>query len=234
MADWRTELEAELRALRVDVPPAADQTADVLRRLKKPPPRRWPLVAAAVAIVVVAVFAITPPGQAVISDIFRFAGIEIRQDPGPTPTHTGSLPGERHVSLDQARKLVAFPVFVPASLGKPTDVVVSDGGRVLSLTYKDTPYGEVRIDEFDGHLEPALFQKMLHGNNFAEVDVRGANGLWIEGPHGLIYIRKDGQAESTSARLTTGNTLIWDTGKVVIRLEGVLTRDQALAIATSG
>jgi hypothetical protein len=63
--------------------------------------------------------------------------------------------------------------------------------------------------------------------------VNGRKGLWIKGPHVLMYITRDGTPAAASARLTTGNTLIWGTGQVALRLEGNLSKAAALAIASS-
>jgi hypothetical protein len=57
--------------------------------------------------------------------------------------------------------------------------------------------------------------------------------LWIKGPHELVYITRDGYSAIASARLTTGNTLIWGTGPVALRLEGNLSKSAALAVASS-
>jgi len=43
----------------------------------------------------------------------------------------------------------------------------------------------------------------------------------------------DGTPATASARLTTGNTLIWGTRQVALRLEGNLGKAAALAIASS-
>ena len=43
----------------------------------------------------------------------------------------------------------------------------------------------------------------------------------------------DGTPATASARLTTGNTLIWGTRQVALRLEGNLGKAAALAIAGS-
>ena len=111
--------------------------------------------------------------------------------------------------------------------------MVSDGGRVASLIYRRTPYGLVRMDEFAGHLDPVFFQKFIHLGDVTQVRVNGRKGLWIRGPHELLYITRDGTPAAASARLTTGNTLIWGTRQVALRLEGNLTRAAALAIASS-
>ncbi len=194
----------------------------------------WRAVLAVVA-ALVAVLIATPQGRAAIIQVFRFAGVELRQGPGPvrSPGRSASLPGGRRMSLEQARRQVSFPILVPAVLGRPGDVVVSDGGRVASLIYRRAPYGQVRLDEFAGHLDPVFFQKFVPLGDVTEVEVNGAPGLWIKGPHMLVYITRDGTPAIASARLTTGNTLIWGTGQVALRLEGNLGKTAALAIANS-
>ena len=48
-----------------------------------------------------------------------------------------------------------------------------------------------------------------------------------------MYITRGGYEAIASARLTTGNTLIWGTRQVALRLEGDLSEATALAIANS-
>ncbi len=249
-AGWQGDLESGLRALgrELDVPPASDVTASVRQRLDGPVTgRRMPAVRTgarrrrlrwrAALVVVVALLAAviaTPQGRAAITHVFRFAGIELRQSPGPARTHgSGALPGERRTSLEQARHEVSFPILVPAALGRPGEVLVSDGGRVVSLIYRRTPYGLVRMDEFDGHLDQLFFEKFVHLSNVTEIEVNGTKGLWLKGPQLLMYITRNGTPVAASARLTTGNTLIWGTRQVALRLEGNLARPAALAIASS-
>jgi len=191
--------------------------------------------ALAVVVAFLAVLITTPQGRAGIIHVFRFAGVELRQEPGPVRPSgsSASLPGERRMSLEEARHQVSFPILVPAALGRPSDVMVSDRGRVASLIYRGTPYGQVRMDEFAGHLDPAFFQKFIQFGGMTEVEVNGTKGLWIKGPHVLMYITRDGTPAAASARLTTGNTLIWGTRQVALRLEGNLGETAALAIASS-
>jgi hypothetical protein len=246
-------VETELRELgrALDVPPAASPAAAVRRRLEGPAVRRPHLAprrtgilrrwrpAWRAALIVVAVLAAllvaTPQGRAVVAHVLRFAGIELQQEPGPVPSPRSSaaLPGERGMSLAEARRHVSFPILVPAALGRPSEVVVSDGGRVASLIYRRTPHGLVRMDEFAGHLDPVFFQKFIHFGDVTQVRVNGRKGLWIKGPHELVYVTRDGTPAFASARLTTGNTLIWGNRQVALRLEGNLTKTEALAIAGS-
>jgi hypothetical protein len=243
--------EAELRAAGRDlvVPSASDPTALVRKRLEDQVPRhrvpvpgpggpRRRLAWRSVLVAVVALLAIviaTPQGRAVLLHVFRFVGIEFRQGPGPvrSPGRNAPLPGQRRMSLEQARRQVSFPILVPATLGRPDVVLVSGGGRVASLIYRRTPYGEVRIDEFAGHLDRVLFEKFVRVAAITEVEVNGHQGLWIKGPHELVYVTRGGTVASASARLTTGNTLVWSTRQVALRLEGRLSKATALAIADS-
>jgi hypothetical protein len=250
-AGWRRAVEAELRAAggELEVPPPSDLTAAVRQRLEGQSVRHRHVPARTgilrlrpgwrAALVVVAAFLAvliaTPQGRAVIIHVFRFAGVELRQEPGPARS-TGSsaaLPGERRMSLQKARHQVSFAILVPAALGRPSEVVVSDRGRVASLIYRRAPYGELRMDEFAGHLDPVFFQKFVQFGDVTEVEVNGARGMWIKDPHVLMYITRDGTPAAASARLTTGNTLIWGTRQVALRLEGNLGKTAALAIANS-
>jgi hypothetical protein len=251
-AGWLDTVESELRAVGRDleIPPARDLTVAVRQRLEGravrryhgPGPRanirrRRPVWRAVlvVAAACLAVLIATPQGRAVINHVFRIAGVELRQAPRPagSPVRSPSLPGERSMSLEKARHQVSFPILVPTVLGQPAEVVVSDGGRVVSLIYRQTPHGLVRIDEFAGHLDQIYFEKLVHFGDVTQVEVNGNAGLWIKGPQELLYVTRDGTPVSASARLTTGNTLIWGTRQVALRLEGNLSKSTALAIANS-
>jgi hypothetical protein len=256
-SDQQAELESELRALslRLEVRTAGDVTRAVRHRLETrqagrrrgirvpgllPRQRRW-RVAVIAAAALLLLLAATPQGRAAIGHVLRFDRIELRQAPGPVPASATasapasgpSLPGSRLMTVARARHQVGFPVLVPTSLGQPSKVVVSDGGRVVSLIYGRTPFGQVRLDEFDGHLSQLMFEKFVLMRNVSKVLVNGDKGLWITGPQELLYIRRDGTSAAASAEFTTGNTLIWGTPRVALRMEGGFGKAAAVAIATS-
>jgi hypothetical protein len=248
---------SELRALssRLDVPPAGEQATAVRQRLEaqqrpgtrqRPEARPQPVArwrarilyprwraALIVALTVVALAVAVPQSRAVIAHVLRLDGVELRPAPGPSPAPHPSLPGEQRMSLEQARQRVAFPILAPAKLGRPAAVTVSDGGRVATLIYDRTPYGQVRLDEFDGHLDPVYFEKFVQVGGVTEVWLNGRKGLWVTGPQEIVYVRSDGMIMQASARLTTGSTLIWGTPRVVLRLEGGFSKATALAVAAS-
>ena len=256
MADHDTArdaaLEAALRDLgrRLDVPPppdVTDVTAAVRARLAAPPPtagrrRRLRRAVAAVAAMVLAFAAVTaasPAVRAALVDLLRFAGVEIRQEPGPPVSGTGELPGARRVDLAEARRAAAFPVLVADALGRPDEVLLSDGRppRVVSLLYLAGPgrpapaAGDVavRLDEFDAQGPPA-FEKFAASSGVERVSVGSSTGIWVPGPHEVLYVDRTGTWRAESAHLAA-NTLIWRTRGVTLRLEGRYTKAEALAVA---
>jgi hypothetical protein len=161
-------------------------------------------------------------------EVLRFAGVELRiGDPGPLPSGVPSpLPGERRVTLEQAREQVAFAISVPSRLGEPSEVRVSDGGRVVSLFWPG-----VRLDEYDGVLGVA-FRKELGPPWPDEVHLGTSQAWWIPGRHGLTYLPRGGGEAPVRARLADP-TLIWQQKGVGLRLEGVDDVQGALEIARS-
>ncbi|MFE9692150.1 hypothetical protein [Micromonospora sp. NPDC005806] len=235
------DLERELHDLSawLETPEAPDVTARVRARLAAPAPRRrrwryW--LAAAVAALLVAAL---PPGRAAVADavtgLLRFAGVVIGASPVPvSPTGTPSpLPSQRPVALDEAQRLVRFPIRVPAKLGPPERVLVADPDgtgtyRVATLLYRG---GALRLDAFDGQLD-VVFQKQASGPGVELVQVDGDFAVWVDGPHPVAYVDRTGTVRVETARLAA-STLIWQESGVSYRLEGNLTRDEAVAVAGS-
>jgi hypothetical protein len=247
MAERRDlELVEELRELgRWLETPAPDVTGAVrarlvARRASVPTwfaavPRRW-LVAAAAVVVAVAI-AVVPQGRAAVAHavtgLLRFAGVEVRQGQPAPAASPEPLPSIRSAGLDEARRRAHIPVRVPARLGVPEEVQLADPARdgaprVVSLLYRG---GTVRLDEFDGRLEPA-FLKTMATADARWVDVAGFGGLWFPTPHGLTYIDRHGVPHEETSRMT-GSTLVWSDGVVTYRLEGPIPFEEATAIARS-
>ncbi|MGV9777503.1 hypothetical protein [Streptosporangium sp. NPDC003464] len=229
----RARLEALPAADRHPVP--APPTAPVRRarrawRVLRPGGHlRRRAIVSAVAILLALFLGGTPVGRAAVTQVLRFAGVELEIGaPGPLPSGLPEpLPGERRVTLEQAREQAAFPISVPAGLGEPREVRVGDGGRVVSLLWPG-----VRLDEYDGTLQ-VVFRKELGPPWPEEVPVAGASrGQWIQARHGLSYLPRDGGQASVRPR-TAGPTLIWQEGRTGLRLEGVDDLQRALEIAGS-
>jgi hypothetical protein len=92
----------------------------------------------------------------------------------------------------------------------------------------------VMVTEATGSVDANFFGKMLgDGTTLEEVTVNGHHGYWIAGkPHVFFLIDAKGNVRSETLRLAT-NTLIIDGGGTVIRIEGDMSKTQALQIAAS-
>jgi hypothetical protein len=243
-------IEAELRrlgdALEVPAPAAAEVAAAVRARIEReaapplPPARSRRLsgrrVTVGVAILLAVLLGATPQGRAAVASILRFAGVEISVSSSPTPTPTpapsqtptvsiapsaGPLPGERPATLEEARR--TLPIVLPAELGAPREVRIADGGRVVSLFWPG-----LRLDEFDGTLD-IVFRKDL-GPPWPE-QVPSPAGWWLDRPHSISYVRAGGGAPIPLG--VAGPTLIWQDGRLGLRLEGAHDLAGALKIARS-
>lgn len=240
MAEYDIEVALRDLGARLEIPEPPDVTAAVLSRLERPERRTWGLparVAAAVVLVLLALavlVTVSPPVRAAVLNLLRFAGIEFSTDSAPAgrplPT-TVVLPGERAVDLATAREQSRFEIAVPAKLGAPDQVLLIDGAppRVVSLIYRG---GAVRLDEFDGSLDFAMYKKLLGSGGMAWTQVNGEPAIWVDRPHEVVYVDRDGAFRQESARLS-GKTLIWQRDGVTLRLEGDFSEAEALELAAS-
>lgn len=232
-------IEDDLRRVseRLDVPVRKDLVDVVLARINEPaaPParsRRRLLLAAAMG-TLLATLALTPQVWAFAAGLLDDVGIHLGQGKPSAPTTPRSpLPDSVASDLEHARRQAAFPVLVPAALGRPDRVTLADGARVVTMTWEDG--GRVVVlDQFDGTLGP-FFEKQVGGVAIRIENVGGRPAWWIDGPHDLTYLRRDGTPASATARLA-GPTLVWQSvDRVTYRLEGnSLTEAEALRVARS-
>ena len=140
-----------------------------------------------------------------------------------------------------------WPVLLPASLGRPDEVYLQpppdrpSGGEV-TLVYSARPgisaAGEtgvgVLITEARGAMNSQYFGKMIGPDTTIEpVAVAGSSGYWVSGaPHVFVFVDSTGAVRYETLRLAT-NTLLINVGGTVVRIEGNLTKTQALEIAAS-
>jgi hypothetical protein len=179
-------------------------------------------------VAVLVALAATPPVRATVTDWFGFAGVVVEKGPdlgdeAPPPPEVKPT-----TSLESAAEQVGFAPLVPAELGPPHAVEVSDDHVMVSLAWS-TGAGPVRLDEFDGSLDYTI-AKTSPGVTFA--NVAGTDALWFERPHEVVVLDEHGNRREESARLA-GHTLIWPVGDLTLRLEGDLTLDRAVEIAES-
>lgn len=91
---------------------------------------------------------------------------------------------------------------------------------------------DVLVSSFPGRIESdALMKTIGDGTDIVRVDVAGAAGVWINGdPHEMAF--RSGSGEFVVQRFA-GNTLLWQDGAVIRRLEGFESVTAAIAYAST-
>lgn len=238
-----SELELELRELRIEWPETPDLVAAVEQRLAAPPPARprrsplarpaWQLAVAATALIIAVVMAI-PPARAAVLDWLGFSSVRITREE-PLPTLGNELVLGDPVTLERARE--AFPVLVPEELGDPDAVYLYD--HVLFGPRIDLVYGsgapEVLITQFRAVTEPVIEKAIGTGAEVERLTVNGDPAFFISGaPHGFAYVNPDtGDANFEEQRLAGNTLLVERSDGVLVRLEADFSRERAIEIAES-
>jgi hypothetical protein len=179
--------------------------------------------------------------------VFRFFGLEgasIRK-----VHHLPQLPKAptvllgRKTSLADARRRADFRLLIPKALPQPDLVYfsqIAEGGQV-QLGYR--PSGSIReanqtglgllVTEFRADLTKSLIRKMFtNQTNVSRVRFGGHIGYWLQGPGHVVYYNVSGQDYVDTLRLAT-NTLVFDDGNMLVRIEASIPKRQAIRIAAS-
>jgi len=211
--------------------------------------RQLALAAAAVFLIVASLLAYTPTREAIAGWVNLHVLVHrVQQLPTPSPRPSGSL-GQRlglgsPTTLNQAQANVTWQVKVPGSLGEPDEVYFNrppSGGEVTlvyahraDIAVSGLTGVSVLVTEARGRVDEIYFQKMLGPDSTLEqVTVGGHTAYWISGhPHAFVFTDAEGNAYYDTLRLAT-NTLIFDDNGTIVRIEGDMTKAQALQIAGS-
>jgi hypothetical protein len=245
-----SELELELRELRIDWPETPDIAGTVQGRLAAAPARRrswlyrpaWQLAVAAVALVIAVVMAI-PPARAAVLDWLGFGSVRItREEPRPSRFGEALVLGDP-VTLERARR--ALPVVVPDALGEPEAVFLYDQpvmGPRVDLMYRgregipvssNTGVG-VLITEFRAVTTPVIEKSAGGGATVERLEVGGDPAYFISGaPHGFAYVNPEGDANFEEQRLAGNTLLVERSDGMLVRIEADISRERAVEIAES-
>jgi hypothetical protein len=214
---------------------------------------RWAFAAAAAIVIAAAgLLAFTPSREAIanwvnVHTIFR----QVPHLATPSPQPPGPL-GERLglgglTTLPDAQSHISWHISIPTTLGQPDEVYVqppvdAPAQGEVTLVYATRPgipvAGQtgvsVLVTEARGTVDQNFFGKMIGpGTTIEAVTVAGHQGYWISGPlNEFFFTDANGDGRSDTVRLAA-DTLILDFGGTIVRIEGNLTKAQALDIAAS-
>jgi hypothetical protein len=134
----------------------------------------------------------------------------------------------RLVRRSEAERDLGLRLLVPRG-AKPKRVYELDG-EIATIPLRRRGR-ELLLSEFRNDNVFAL-KKLVQARTYVEpLRVGDGDGLWIVGgEHVLIWLDRGRRFEQRPVRVG-GNTLLWVNGDLTLRLQGLLTRAEALAIA---
>ena len=250
------ELEEQLAALaaRIEWPPTPRLSATSAPKIQ--PARRawaqprWALAAVAVLAIVATLLAYTPTRTAIADWVNLHTNLRHTTAlPTPSPLPSGTLGSNlglgKRTTLEAAQSAVGWQVLVPAQLDPPDavyllmppggpsqgEVTLVYGPRPGIATANETGVG-VLVTEARGSVNEQFFEKTAGPDTTVEtVSVDGHDGWWISGkPHMFVFVDSNNEPRFETLRLAT-NTLVTDDGGTIVRIEGHMTKEQALQIA---
>jgi hypothetical protein len=213
---------------------------------------RWRAATVAVAAVIVVIagtLVFSPSARRAVAGWLGLRGVRIEVTspvPGAPSLSPGPAPdlGPR-VSLAEAERQVGFEILLPslAGLGPPDEVhvdplFISEQAFLVYRARPGIPAAEATgvgliIGEFRGRADADFYKKISVGGASVQfVRVNGEPGYWIEGHHEVSYLDPEGRRIVDTTRVAD-NVLVWEHGAITLRLESVLTLEDALEIARS-
>ena len=90
-----------------------------------------------------------------------------------------------------------------------------------------------RTDRSDSADARAVPPRAGVGTTIVEVDVEGEPGLYVDGPQHFVMFLDENGLISDERTYLAGTVLLWNRGDLLLRLEGDLSRAEALELARS-
>jgi hypothetical protein len=151
----------------------------------------------------------------------------------PTPIPLALLaaaPGDP-IPLAALADSADFPVRVPPATGpwgSPDSAVAHmvAGHSLITLVWEREGRPVLTLTQTD---IPQLAAKMAGAGQMEAVMIGDLDGLWVAGPHTLQWPIEGGPDQVQIA----GNVLLWSDGAMTYRIEGDISRDDAVRLAES-
>ena len=229
-----TELGAAL-----DVPATPDLMSGVSARLaprREPRRRRWPLArrrllvtAVAVAVLLAGTAAAVPTFRHAVERVFGLDGAVVQRVPRLPPLpkrHGGALDLGRRIPVADASHAASFRALLPPRGVDAAYVAAQPPGGRITLVI-----GRSLVLEFRGQSDTFIEKLIGAGTRARRVRVDGGAGVYLSGaPHEVLFMNARGVVQTDTVRIE-GNVLLWQQGRLVLRIEGVGSLRAALALA---
>jgi hypothetical protein len=178
--------------------------------------------------VLAGVLALSPGARSAFLEIFRLKGATVELVETLPEVEVQTIDFGERVSLEEAELRVGFEL---VELGDP-DAVFVRGTRMASLVYGPVEKPRLVLTQLRGGVWDGMVKKVGSGGTRVEnVTVDGERGLFISGDeHFVMFFDENGSITDEPTYLA-GTVLLWNRGDLLLRLEGDLTKAEALELA---
>ncbi|HEV2785223.1 MAG TPA: hypothetical protein VGV67_02450, partial [Solirubrobacteraceae bacterium] len=136
--------------------------------------------------------------------------------------------GDRY-SLADARRVAGYELLRPAALGEPAEVYVD--GDAVTFVYRARSGRPILFAQVPGSARRYV-QKFVTGLT-RRVRVAGEPGLLLRGRHVVLFERPGGGEPVVAEPRLAKNTLLWERGELLLRVEAEQPAGELLRIARS-
>ena len=227
-----SELELRLTALRDEVAwpdtPAFELSFDA-GRARRLPVRPLVLGFAVLLAVLAGVLALSPGARSAFLEIFHIRGATVELVETLPDVEAQRVDFGEQVGREEAERRAGFRLL---DLGSEPDAIFVRPDGLASVVYGDPARPRVVLSQARGGIFDGFVKKSgSRGTRVEEVTVRGERGLFVDGAdHFVMFLDENGSISDEETYLA-GTVLLWNRGPLLLRLEGDLTLDEALALA---
>ena len=227
-----SELELRLSALRDELAwpetPRLEATFD-RRPVRGPRVRRLALGFAILLAVLAGVLALSPGARSAFLEIFHLKGATVELVETLPQVDAQPIDFGEQVSREEAERRVGFKL---VDLGDPDGIYVRD--RIASVVYGPAKKPRLVLTQLRGGVWGGFVKKVSSlGTRIVNVTVNGEPGLFITGDHHFVMFVGPNGAIRDDQTYLAGTVLLWNRGPLLLRIEGDLTRAEALELAKS-
>ena len=192
---------------------------------------RLRLLALGLAILLAAlagVLALSPGARSAFLEIFRLEGATVERVETLPDVPAQRIDYGDRVTRAEAERRLGFELL---DLGDP-DAVFILGDRMASLVYGDPNRPRLVLSQLRGSVYEGFVKKAgSRGTTIENVTVDGEPGLFVSGDEHFVMFRDEHGNITDERTYLAGTVLLWNRGELLLRLEGDLTRAEALELA---
>jgi hypothetical protein len=188
------------------------------------------LAFAVLVAVLAGVLAFSPGARSAFLEIFHIRGATVERVETLPAIDAQRFDFGQRVSREEAERRAGFEL---VDLGKPDGIYIRSD-RVVSVVYGPARKPRLVLTQLRGGVWDGFLKKVgSRGTRIDRVTVDGEPGLFVSGGEHFVMFLDENGAITDERTYLAGNVLLWNRGPLLLRLEGDLTRAEALELARS-